>query len=74
MKLQKVSFKEAAYTSQICSELRVLYSEFRPYLPIIIALKNPDFKIRHFDIIRKLKDPIFDIDHELRMSIQDLIK
>ena len=74
MKLQKQSFKEAVHTAQICSELRQLYQEFRPYLPIIISLKNPDFTIRHFDIVRKLKDPEFDIDHELRQSISDLVK
>ena len=43
-------------------------------MPIIISLKNPDFKIRHFDIVRKLKDPEFDIDHDLRQSISDLVK
>lgn len=37
-------------------------------------MKNPDFKIRHFDIVRKLRDPEFDIDHELRQSISDLVK
>ena len=74
MKLQKGAFKEAEHTAQICGELRLLYMEFRPYLPIIIALKNPDFKSRHFDIIRKLKEPAFKIEYDLHESIQDLVK
>ena len=74
VKLQKGPFKDSVYTSQICSELRGLYLKFIPNLPIIVAFKNIDFKIRHFDIVRKLKDPIFEIEHDLSQSLIDLLK
>ena len=65
LKLQKGPFREAVYTSKICNELRILYSEFRPFLPIITALKNIDFKKRHFEEVVKLRDPPFEIEHDL---------
>lgn len=48
VKLQEGPFKDAVYTSQICSELGNLYLKFGPNLPIVTAFKNIDFKIRHF--------------------------
>jgi len=73
-KLQKVAFKELADTNLITGDLRNLYTEFRPYLPIIVSLKNPDLKPRHCEIIQKLSDPIFDLDYDLHQSISDLVK
>ena len=34
-------------------ELRELYMEMKPYMPILSSFKNPDFKIRHYEIIEK---------------------
>jgi hypothetical protein len=65
LKLQKVAFKDALYTKEICNQLKTLYHEFRPYLPIITALKNIDFKQRHFEILKKVKEPPFEIEHDL---------
>ena len=74
VKLQRGPFREAVYTNQICNDLRNLYQEFRPYLPIITALKNIDFKIRHFEIVKKIRDPVFEIEHDLSQSLLDLVK
>ena len=65
IKLSKGPFRDTPYTKDICNNLRTKYAEMRPYLPIITALKNPDFKIRHFDILRKIRDPPFEIEHDL---------
>ena len=27
--------------------------EMKPYMPILSSFKNPDFKIRHYEIIEK---------------------
>jgi dynein heavy chain, axonemal len=60
------------YTKEICNILKNLYQEFRPYLPIITGLKNVDFKIRHFEILRKSKEPSFEIEHDLSQSLSEL--
>lgn len=39
LRLEKVTFKERRQTTQVCSDLRKLYESFKPYLPLIIALK-----------------------------------
>ena len=46
-------FKEYAYTGLICQELRDLYVQLRPIMPVLSSLKNPDLRIAHFDIIKK---------------------
>jgi len=57
----------------IANELRNLYLELKPYLPIISALKNPDLQTRHWEIINKTKDGTY-IDPDMHQSISDLLK
>lgn len=73
-KLQKIDFKENHTALVICGELRKKFEEYRPYLPLVHALKNPNLMPRHYEIIRKLKDPEFEIYHDLQKSISDLCK
>ena len=68
----KGPFKETPHTKEICSKLKDFYGEIKPYLPIIVALKNPNVKQRHFDLINKCKDPPFAIDDKLQVSLSDL--
>lgn len=58
----------------MCNELRKFYEEFKPYLPLILALKNPSLKMRHWDNIQKLRTPPLEIDIDLHQSIQDLVE
>ena len=51
--LKTKHFREHPFTAQICQELRDLYLVLKPFMPIVSSLKNPDFKIVHFDIIKK---------------------
>lgn len=71
-KLQKGPFKEEVDTREICNVLKGRYQGIRPYLPIITGLKNKDFKIRHFDILRNSRDPPIEIEHDLSQSLTDL--
>lgn len=71
-KMMKGPFKEVPQTREICLKLKELYSELKPFLPIIVALKNIDFKQRHYEILRKCKDPPFEIDHNLQVSLNEL--
>lgn len=41
---------------------------------MIIALRNPSLKMRHWENIQKLKTPPLEVDHELHISIQELIE
>jgi hypothetical protein len=49
LKLEKVEFKERKVTAQICYETRKFYEEFKPFLPLIMALRNPSLKMRHWE-------------------------
>lgn len=40
----------------------------------MIALKNPNLKKRHWDIIRDLKDPPLDIDQDLKTNLKNLLE
>jgi hypothetical protein len=39
-RLAKIDFKEVPITNKICLDLRKLFEAFRPYLPLVVALKN----------------------------------
>lgn len=74
LKLAKQDLRVVAGMSvHIANELRNLYLELRPFLPIIVALKNPDLQPRHWDIINKIKEG-FVVDYDLHQSINDLVK
>jgi dynein heavy chain len=49
LKLEKVDFKDRRATGMVCSDLRKLYESFKPYLPLILALRNPSLKMRHWE-------------------------
>lgn len=51
--LKTKHFKDYPYTAQICQELRDLYQAMKPFMPVLSSLKNPDFKIVHYEIIKK---------------------
>ena len=38
-----------------------------------MALKNPFFKRKHWDQIRHLKNPPFELDSDLHVTIQELV-
>jgi dynein heavy chain len=69
IRMEKVDFKDKKATALVCNELRKLYDKFKPFLPLIVALRNPSLKLRHWDNIKKLKKPDFEIDYELHVSI-----
>jgi len=54
LRLEKVDFKERRATAQVAQDVRKMYEEFKPYLPLIMALRNPSLKVRHWENIRKL--------------------
>ena len=56
-KLQKKDFRDKAETAAIANDLRKLYESFRPYLPLVVALKNKHMVSRHFQDIRNLREP-----------------
>ena len=33
--------------------MRDLYMQLKPFMPVLNSLKNPDFKVVHFDILKK---------------------
>ena len=51
--LKTKHFKEYPFTAQICQELRDLYMQLKPFMPVLNSLKNPDFKVVHFEILKK---------------------
>ena len=63
-------FKEYPFTAQISHELRDLYLKLKPFMPVLHSLKNPDFKMVHFDIIKK--DYNIEIDTALTQSLEQL--
>jgi len=54
----------------ISQELRGLYLELKPLMPIITSLKNVDFKSAHFDIVKK--DYGIEIKSDLSQSLKQL--
>lgn len=68
--LKTRNFKEYPYTMQICQELRNNYLQLKPFMPILSSLKNPDFKLAHFEIVKK--DFNIEIDNTLNQSLKTL--
>lgn len=65
LKLAKQDLRVVAGMSiNIANDLRNLYLEVRPYLPIITSLKNPDLQTRHWEIINKAREGLA-IDSDL---------
>lgn len=70
-----MEFKEKKSTAMVCSDLRKLYESFKPYLPLIIALRNPSLKLRHWENLRNLRNPpIYELESEMHASIFELVE
>ena len=75
LKLERVEFKEKKSTAMVCSDLRKLYESFKPYLPLIIALRNPSLKLRHWENLQNLRNPpIYELESEMHASIYELVE
>lgn len=48
LKLATVEFKERRAIAHVAGTLRDLYESFRPYLPLVFALRSPHLKARHW--------------------------
>ena len=70
LKLSRVDFKERRAIANVAVVLRKLYDEFRPYLPLIYALRSPYLKGRHWAEIHDLKTPRLEIDPDLSQSLK----
>ena len=58
----------------VCSDLRKLYESFKPYLPLIIALRNPSLKLRHWENLQNLRiQPVYELESEMHASIRELV-
>lgn len=49
--MEKLDFKERKSTGFVCNELKKYYDKFKPFLPLIMALRNPCLKLRHWENI-----------------------
>jgi dynein heavy chain len=56
----------------IADQLHKLYLTFQPYIPLILALKNPDLMPRHWSELNKLLGTQV-LDPELQISIAKLV-
>lgn len=65
LRLEKVEFKEFRAIAHVAAELRDRYEGFRPYLPLICALRSPHLKPRHWASILALTAPSLRIDSDL---------
>ena len=65
LRLEKVAFKESRAIAHVAAGLRDLYEGFRPYLPLICALRSPHLKPRHWSSILALGSPGLEIDSDL---------
>lgn len=58
----------------VCSDLRTLYESLKPYLPLIIALRNPSLKMRHWENLQNVRNPpIYELENEMHASISELV-
>jgi len=48
LKIEKINFKEKWSSAEIAKDLWKLYEGFKPYLPLICALWNPNLKFWHW--------------------------
>lgn len=72
--LARVDFKERRAMAQVALELKQLYDSFRPYLPLVCALRNPHLKTRHWNSIADLKTPPLEVESDLHQSLEALIE
>ena len=73
LKLGTADFKEHRAVALVASDLRKLYEGFRPYLPLISALRSPFLRPRHWTTILALKTPPLDINPDLNQTLEDLL-
>jgi dynein heavy chain len=71
IKIEKISFKDKRSAAEIAKELRRLYEDFKPYLPLVCALRNPNLKMRHWKSLTELTG--IELDAELNVSLEDLL-
>ena len=57
LKLARNDFKEKRALALVAMDLRQLYDNFRPYLPLVVALRSPFLKTRHWTSIYNLRKP-----------------
>jgi len=72
-RLGKVDFKDRRAIALVAVDLRKLYDGFRPYLPLVCALRSPYLKTRHWNSIIDLKSPPLEVDSDLHQSLEDVI-
>lgn len=72
-RLAAVDFKEQRGVALVASDLRKLYEGFRPYLPLVSALRSPFLRPRHWTTILALKTPPLDIGPDLGQTLEDLL-
>lgn len=72
-RLGKVEFKERRAIALVALELRKLYDGFRPFLPLVCALRSPHLKTRHWASILELRSPPLEIDPDLHQSLEEII-
>lgn len=73
LQLGRVDFKERRAIAQVAFDLRKLYDSFRPYLPLVCALRSPHLKSRHWESIVELRTPPLEIDSDLHQSLEEII-
>ena len=72
-KLARIDLRvSAGMAILIAGELKDLFLEVKPFLPLIVALKNPDLQPRHWEIINKLSAHVH-IDSDLHQTITELV-
>jgi dynein heavy chain len=69
-KLEKTTFKIVPHILLVCTYVRKLYEEFKPYLPVINDLRNPSLKKRHFKRLNELLS--VELDEELTIPFKIL--
>jgi len=74
LQLGRVEFKERRAIALVAVDLRKLYDSFRPYLPLICALRSPFLKSRHWSSIIDLKTPALEIDPDLHQTLEQIIE
>ena len=71
LKIEKISFKERRHSAEIAKQLRAHYETLNPHLPLIIALRNPNLKLRHWNRLTEMTG--IKLDANLAISLQDLL-
>jgi dynein heavy chain len=74
LKLAAVDFKELRAVALVATELRKLYEGFRPYLPLVSALRSPFLRQRHWATILALRAPPLAINPDLTQSLEELLE